>query len=135
MESEYKNFIFQQDGAPPDWKKTLCAYLNETLSKKWIGHGKDEDSFMMKWLLWSLDLSSVGFLFTEICVGSGLYCALFLLALMNSSRKSFLHLIMLPERFYSMFGKNSTTDLTCAMTQAVNIFRNQSQNKIMMFIT
>ena len=45
---------------------------------------------------------------------------LFLLALMNSSRESFLHWIMLPETCYSMFGKSLTTDLTIAVSKAVH---------------
>ena len=43
-----ENFIFQQDGAPPHWKRTVCAYLDENLPERWIGCGGDEDSFLMK---------------------------------------------------------------------------------------
>ena len=46
---------------------------------------------------------------------------LFQLALMNSSRESLPHWIMLPETCYSVFGKSLTTDLTYAISQAVHI--------------
>ena len=56
IEGEHENFIFQQDGAAPHWKKTVHAYLNENLLERWIGHSEDEDSFLIKWLPQSPDL-------------------------------------------------------------------------------
>ena len=49
------------------------------------------------------------------------YVPLFLLALMNSSRKSFPHWIMLPESCYSMFGKSLTTNLMYAVKQVLHV--------------
>ena len=43
-----------------------------------------------------------------------------LLGLMNSSRESLLHWIMLPKTCYIVIGKGLTTDLTCVVSQAVN---------------
>ena len=40
---------------------TLHAYLNENQPERWIGHGGDEDCFLMKWLPWSPDLSLCDF--------------------------------------------------------------------------
>ena len=34
--NEHKDFIYQQDGAPPHWKLTLRAYLNGNLPRRWI---------------------------------------------------------------------------------------------------
>ena len=48
-------------------------------------------------------------------------CFLFMLALMNSSRESLLHWIMLLETCYSVFGKSLTTELMCATSQVVHI--------------
>ena len=59
MANEHENFTFQQDRAPPNRKRT--AYLIENLPERWIGHGGDEDSFLMKWLLLALDLSLCDF--------------------------------------------------------------------------
>ena len=61
IESEDENFIFQQGGAPPHWKRTAHVYLNENLSERWTGHGGDEDSFLMESSLQSLDLSPCDF--------------------------------------------------------------------------
>ena len=37
MANQHENFIYQQDGAPPHWKLTVRAYLNDDLPKRWIG--------------------------------------------------------------------------------------------------
>ena len=103
--------FFQQDGAPPHWKRIVCAYLNENLPE--FGHSGYEDSFLMKWLSWSLDLSLCDFFLWEYM--KGLCLPLFLLTLMNLSRKSLPHWIMLPEVCYT-----TVTDM-CPVTGGARI--------------
>ena len=47
--NEHEDFIYQQDGAPPHWKLTVRAYLNDNLSRQWIGRTRCEDKVMLKW--------------------------------------------------------------------------------------
>ena len=61
MESEHDNFIFQQDCAPPNWMRKVRAYFNENLPERWIEVGGDEDSFLMKLLPQSPDMSLCDF--------------------------------------------------------------------------
>ena len=44
--NEHKDFIYQQDGAPPHWRLTVRAFLNDNLPRKWIGCASGEDSVM-----------------------------------------------------------------------------------------
>ncbi|GFS89572.1 uncharacterized protein TNCV_1810591 [Trichonephila clavipes] len=37
-ESEPDNFIWQQDGAPPQWHLSVRDWLNITVPGQWIGH-------------------------------------------------------------------------------------------------
>ena len=46
--NEHKNFIYQQDDAPPHWKLTVRAYLNDNLPRRWIGRTSGEDNVMLK---------------------------------------------------------------------------------------
>ena len=48
--NEHEDFIYQLDGAPPHWKLTVQAYLNENLSRRWIGRADGKDNVMLKWL-------------------------------------------------------------------------------------
>ena len=64
---------------------------------------------------------SVGFLCMCMCEGTGLCPHLFLLALINSSRKPLPHWIMLQETCYSVLGKSLTIDFACVVSQAVHI--------------
>lgn len=61
IENEDESFIFQQDGAPPHWKLTVRAYLNEVLPERWIGRGSAEDDLLLKWPPRSPDLSPCDF--------------------------------------------------------------------------
>ena len=98
----------------------MHSYCIENLPERWFGCGGDKDSFLMKWLLWSLELSLCYFFLLGYV--KGLVCvSVFLLALMNLGRESLLYWIMLLEICYCAFGKCLTTDLTCAVSQAVYI--------------
>ena len=46
--NEHADFIYQQDGAPPHWKLTVRAYLNDNQPRRWIGHAGVEDNVMLK---------------------------------------------------------------------------------------
>ena len=61
IENEHESFIFQQDGAPPHWKLTVRAYLNENLPERWIGRGGEEDNLLLKWPPRSPDLTPCDF--------------------------------------------------------------------------
>ena len=77
--------------------------------------------FLMKWLPVTGPVP-VWFLFMRICERTDL-CPphFFQLALLNLRRESLPHWKMLQETCYSVFGKNLTTKLTCAMSQAMHI--------------
>ncbi|XP_076047807.1 mitochondrial inner membrane protease subunit 1-like isoform X2 [Oratosquilla oratoria] len=45
------------DGAPPHWKLTVRAYLNENLPERWIGRGGEVDNLLLKWPPRSPDLT------------------------------------------------------------------------------
>ena len=47
--NEPEDFIYQQDGAPPHWKLTVRAHLNDNLPKRWTGRANGEDNMMLKW--------------------------------------------------------------------------------------
>ena len=64
-------------------------------------------------------LSSVWYFFKLICEGS--VSSFFQLELIHSSRESLPLWILLPETCYSVFGKSLTTDLICAVSQAVHL--------------
>ena len=59
--NEHKDFIYQQDGAPPHWKLTVRAYLNENLPRRWIGRAGGKDNVMLKWPPRSPDLTPCDF--------------------------------------------------------------------------
>ena len=46
--NEHDDFIYQQDNAPPYWKLTMRAYLNDNLPRRWIGCAGGEDNVMLK---------------------------------------------------------------------------------------
>ena len=46
--NEHEDFIYQLDGAPPHWKLTVRAYLNDNLSRRWIERAGGEDNVMSK---------------------------------------------------------------------------------------
>ena len=43
-----EDFIFPQDGAPPHWKLSIRAYLNENLPVKCIRRAGSDDSVLLK---------------------------------------------------------------------------------------
>ena len=112
--------FFNMMGSLPKWKRTIYTYLNENLPERWIGHGED-DSFLMKWLPWSLNLFPCDFFLWGYVKGLVYVPHLFQLSLMNSSSKSLPHWIMLLETCYSVFGKSLTTDLTYVASSRVRI--------------
>ena len=59
--NEHEDFIFQQDGAPPHWKLTMWAYLNDNLPARWIGCAGGEDNVILKWPPCSSDLTPCDF--------------------------------------------------------------------------
>ncbi|CAM1291471.1 Uncharacterised protein r2_g55 [Pycnogonum litorale] len=59
--NEHEQFIFQQDGAPPHWKRSVRAYLSENLSGRWIGRADDGDNVLLKWPPRSPDLTPCDF--------------------------------------------------------------------------
>jgi len=59
--NEHEHFIFQQNWAPPHWKLTVRAYLNENLPGRWIGRAGDEDNVLLKWPPRSPDLTPCDF--------------------------------------------------------------------------
>ena len=52
---------FQQDGAPPHWKLSEQAYLNENLPERWIGRAGNGDRVLLKWPPRSPDLTPCDF--------------------------------------------------------------------------
>ena len=58
---EHEDFIFQQDGAPPHWKLTVRAYLNDNMRERWIGRAGVKDSVLLKWPPRSPDLTPCDF--------------------------------------------------------------------------
>ena len=46
--NEHEDFIYEQDNAPPYWKLTMRAYLNDNLPRRWIGCAGGEDNVMLK---------------------------------------------------------------------------------------
>ena len=55
------DFIYQQDGAPPHWKLTVRAYLNDNLLWKRISRAGGEDNVMLKRCSRSSDLTRCDF--------------------------------------------------------------------------
>ena len=47
----------EQDNAPPHWKLTVQAYVNDNLPRRWIGQAGGEDNVMLKWPPCSPDLT------------------------------------------------------------------------------
>ena len=68
--NEHKDFIYQQDDAPPNWKLTLRAYLNDNLPRRWIASSEasSEDNVMLKWPPRSLDLTPCNFFPGDMCL-------------------------------------------------------------------
>ncbi|GFX39972.1 uncharacterized protein TNCV_2647351 [Trichonephila clavipes] len=41
--------FLQQDGAPPQWNKNVCQFLNERLPHRWIGRAGPRDLTYLHW--------------------------------------------------------------------------------------
>ena len=53
--------IFQQDGAPPHWKRETRALLNERLPGRWIGRASERDDCLLHWPPRSPDITPLDF--------------------------------------------------------------------------
>ncbi|PRD25111.1 UNVERIFIED_CONTAM: hypothetical protein NCL1_41851 [Trichonephila clavipes] len=60
-ESEPNNFIWQQDGAPPNWRLSVRDWLNITVPNQWIGRKEPPDKTCIAWPPCSPDLMSCDF--------------------------------------------------------------------------
>jgi hypothetical protein len=69
-QEDSKDFIFQQDGAPPHFHLDICAYLNANLPGRWIGRTSNNDSAFLPWPPQSPDLTPYDFFFMGLCQGS-----------------------------------------------------------------
>ena len=65
--NECKDFIYQQDSAPPHWSLTVRAYLNDNLPRRWIGHAGGEANVLLKWPPRSPDLTPCDFFCGNMC--------------------------------------------------------------------
>ena len=121
MKSKHENFIFRQDMASHHWKRTVSEILIMRVCLR------DESGVMeMKTIFWwngrhghRIDprvISSFGDMWWDWYMS-----LLFLLVLLNSSGEWLLPWIMLPETYYSIFGKSLTTDLMCVVSKVVHI--------------
>ena len=63
--NENEDFIYQQNGAPPHWKLTVRAYLNNNLPRRWIGSTSGEGNVMLKWPPRSPELTPCDFFLWE----------------------------------------------------------------------
>ena len=48
LANEHEDFIYQQDSAPPHWKLTVLAYLNDNLPLRWIRHASGKNNMILK---------------------------------------------------------------------------------------
>ena len=61
LQEDSKDFIFQQDRAPPHFHFDVCAHLIANLPGRWIGHASHNDSPLLPWPPWSPDLTPCNF--------------------------------------------------------------------------
>ena len=61
FEEKRARFIFQRDGAPPQWSVNLKQCLNATLHNKWIGHAGNDNCLLLHWPPRSPDLTPCEF--------------------------------------------------------------------------
>ena len=117
---EHEDFIFQQDGAPPNWRLTVQTYFNENLRGRRIERAGDGENVLLKWPLRSPDMTPCKlFLWSYV---KGLLCVpLFLQSHRNLSRESLPHCRLLPKTCCSVFGRSWSTKLMCVVFQAERI--------------
>jgi hypothetical protein len=49
LEEDSPGFIFQQDGAPPQFHNEVRSELNDRLSNRWIGRAGPDDDELLRW--------------------------------------------------------------------------------------
>ena len=49
LAADRHDYLFQQDGAPPNWHLAVRMFLNEHLPNRWIGHVGQNDQVFCKW--------------------------------------------------------------------------------------
>ncbi|GBM74430.1 hypothetical protein AVEN_39222-1 [Araneus ventricosus] len=49
LDYDSTDYIFQQDGAPPQWSTEVRTFLNQHLPKRWIGRSGDADDVFCSW--------------------------------------------------------------------------------------
>lgn len=52
-----ENFIWQQDWAPPHFRRDVRRWLNDVLPHRWIGRGDRGDLILCSWPAWFSDLT------------------------------------------------------------------------------
>ena len=66
---ESGDFIFRQDGAPPNWNLRVRQFSNIKLTDKWIGRSGQNDHDLISW---PPRTHTIQFLFVSICEKVGL---------------------------------------------------------------
>lgn len=61
LQRDLINYVFQQDGAPPHWHRTVRNYLNQVLPLRWIGRSGQDDLTLTTWPPRSPDLTPCDF--------------------------------------------------------------------------
>lgn len=61
VQQDLQQFLFMQDGAPPHFHSEVRRYLNETIPRRWIGRGGQQDLFLRPWPPRSPDLTPCDF--------------------------------------------------------------------------
>ena len=61
LQEDSRDFIYQQDGAPPHFHHDVRGYLSDTLPHRWIGRGSQDDSPLLPWPPRSPDLTPCDF--------------------------------------------------------------------------
>ena len=49
LQEDSRDFIYQQDGAPPHFHHDVRGYLSDTLPYRWIGCASHDDSHLLPW--------------------------------------------------------------------------------------
>jgi hypothetical protein len=57
MQEDSNDFLFQQDGVPPNFHNDVREYLNIELPRRWIGRAGERDERFKKWPPRSPDLT------------------------------------------------------------------------------
>ena len=61
LSADFRDFVFQQDGAPPHWNIPVRDYLNDELPHRWIGSICEDDLDLFPRPPRSPDLTSCDF--------------------------------------------------------------------------